>query len=195
MYVRPYPDTLYHHGVKGMKWGIRRDRTKKSKSRKSDRYNFEDKKFHQEKTIVKTKYGETLSLIEDKTPALTRLIAKHSPKIRSELEKSKACTIRDKNGKRIGDLQVYKESKDSLNVVWVGIDDAHRGKGYATAVMKGVTEFAKNNGLSQITLEVPGNSPDARHIYEKEGFVAGEMISDDDDGVWGGLTKMRKKIK
>ena len=41
-----------------------------------------------------------------------------------------------------------------------------------------------------MTLEVPGNSPDARHIYEKIGFVAGEQISDEDD-IWGGLTKMR----
>ena len=44
MYVRPYSDTLCHYGVKGVKWGIRRDRTKKSKLRKSDRYNFQDKK-------------------------------------------------------------------------------------------------------------------------------------------------------
>ena len=41
-----------------------------------------------------------------------------------------------------------------------------------------------------MTLEVPGNSPDARHIYEKLGFVAQEQISGDDD-IWGGLTSMK----
>lgn len=44
----------------------------------------------------------------------------------------------------------------------------------------------------QLTLEVPTNSPDARHIYEKQGFVAGKRISDDD--VWGGLTEMKRKL-
>lgn len=121
------------------------------------------------------------------------MIAKHSPKIRANLENSKNCVIRDKNGNRVGDLQIYKESEDSLNVVWVGVDDAYRGRGYATAVMNGVTNFAKQNGLKQITLEVPGNSPDARHIYEKEGFITGRQISDDND-VWGGLTEMKKML-
>lgn len=34
----------------------------------------------------------------------------------------------------------------------------------------------------------------ARHIYEKQGFVAGKQISSEDD-VWGGLTKMKKKLR
>lgn len=181
---------LYHYGVKGMRWGVRNDH--KPSGRKLGRRAFSDENFHRETVIVKTKNGETLSITEDKTPAFTRLIAKHSPKIRQELERSKTCTIRDKNGKRVGDLQVYKESKTSLNVVWLGIDGKNRGRGYATAVMRGVTKFARDNNLSQITLEVPDISPDARRVYEKEGFVAGERISD--DGVWGGLTRMTKKI-
>ena len=188
-------DEVWHYGIKGQKWGVRRyqneDGSLTSSGKK--RYAFKDEKFHKEKMLVKTKRGETLSITEDKTPALTKLIAKHSPKVRDELERSKVCTIRDKNGKRVGDLQVYKESKDSLNVVWLGVDNSNRGKGYASAVMSGVTKFAKDNNLKYVTLEVPSNSPDARHIYEKEGFVAGETISDPDD-VWGGLTKMRKRL-
>ena len=203
-----------HYGIKGQKWGIRRfqnedgslkaagegryDKTSGSKkpkagSNKKANFEFADKKFHKSDIKIKTKNGDALTISEEKTPKLAALIAKHSPRVREELERSKVCTITDKNGKRVGDLEVYKESKDSMNVVWVGIDDAHRGKGYATAVMKTASKFAKENGCKQITLEVPGDSPDARHIYEKQGFVAGEQLSSDD--VWGGLTKMTKKLR
>lgn len=40
---------------------------------------------------------------------------------------------------------------------------------------------------------VPGISPDARHIYEKQGFEVVGQISDEDD-VWGGLTAMKKNL-
>ena len=197
-----YNNELYHWGIKGMKWGVRRYQNKDGtltpagKKRYSDEYTSSREKtsrFHGEEIVAKSKNGDTLSITENKTPALTRLISKHSPKVREELEKSKICTIRDSKGEKIGDLQLYKESKDSINVVWVGINKSERGKGYAQAVMSSVEKFAKENGLKQITLEVPGDSPDARHIYEKQGFVAGEKISSDDD-VWGGLTKMTKKL-
>lgn len=49
-------------------------------------------------------------------------------------------------------------------------------------------------GCKQVTLEVPGVSPNARHIYEKLGFKStGEVIGDDDD-ICGGLTKMRLEL-
>lgn len=35
MYVRSYPDTLCHYGVKGMKWGIRRKRNTVSSGRRT----------------------------------------------------------------------------------------------------------------------------------------------------------------
>ena len=47
--------------------------------------------------------------------------------------------------------------------------------------------------MEQVTLEVPGTSPNARHIYEKLVFEAVEVISDEDDA-WGGLTRMKLKL-
>lgn len=100
----------------------------------------------------------------------------------------------DANSNKIGDLQLFHESPTSLNITWLGINERSRGQGYAQAAMNMAENYARKSGLKQLTLEVPGISPDARHIYEKQGFKAIGKISDDDD-VWGGLTSMRKILE
>ena len=91
-------------------------------------------------------------------------------------------------------MQLYRENPKSINVVWVSVDSKHEGNGYATTVMKAVVDHAKKQNLDTVTLEVPGISPNARHIYESIGFKAKGKISDDDDS-WGGLTAMELNLK
>ena len=97
-------------------------------------------------------------------------------------------------GKTVGDLQLYREDKKSINVVWVSINEGHEGQGYGKAVMQAVVDHAKKQGLDRVTLEVPGISPNARHIYESLGFESKGLISDENDS-WGGLTAMELKLK
>lgn len=94
------------------------------------------------------------------------------------------------NDVEIGDLTLSQVSDNELNIVWIGIYDKFSGNGYAQLVMKAIINYAKSNGFKYITLEVPGKSPNARHIYEKLGFKVVRTPKSTDD-VWGGLTDMR----
>lgn len=183
MWQYNYSNELYHHGVKGMKWGVRRKRKQDTKY---------DHKNELDKTVLKTKNGSEISLVREPTPRLTKLIAKMSPKVRDTLSRSDIMRIKVK-GEPVGDLQLYKESPTSLNIVWVSVNSKDEGNGYGTAAVRGVIDYAKKTKMEQVTLEVPGTSPNARHIYEKLGFKAEKVISDEDD-VWGGLTAMKLKL-
>lgn len=175
---------LCHYGVKGMKWGVRKKREKSSYI-PSARVTLQGK----------TKHGEPIIARQDKQPTITTFLARHNLKMRKQVENTKAMTLYNKSGNRIGDLQLFHESPTSVNVTWVGIDEKNRGKGYAQAAMKMAEDYARKSGAKQMTLEVPGNSPDARHIYERQGFKeVGVLSTPDDDFVWGGLTAMVKKI-
>jgi hypothetical protein len=55
--------------------------------------------------------------------------------------------------------------------------------------MKAIIDGAKRMGYKKLTLEVPGSSPNARHIYEKLGFV---VVKEEKDEFWDGLTYMEK---
>lgn len=99
------------------------------------------------------------------------------------------------NNEKIGELNLSIISNTELNIVWIEIRDDYRGRGYAQSILKSLIKFAKENKFKKITLEVPGVSPDAKHIYEKLGFKdIGKIDSKDDDIFWGGLSKMELNL-
>lgn len=175
---------LYHYGVLGMKWGVRKDKSIKTIKNRNTKSNFS----------VETKNKERLNLEVDSTSHISKFISKFSKKVADNIERTSLYTI--KKGKdKVGNLQLYKVSPEELNVVWIDINKKFKGNGYATAVIDGIISNAKKDSYKYITLEVPGKSPDAKHIYEKAGFKYVETLSTpDDDFVWGGLTAMRKKL-
>ena len=166
---------IKHYGVKGQKWGVRKD----------------DVAFRR-----KLKNGGELVVTKDPPAGLQKLFSKISPSYREGMTKIHNFTLRDSDGKKVGDASFIEDSPTSLNLMWIGVKSNARGQGYASAAMSGVVKYAKDKGLEKLTLEVPGNSPDALHIYEKFGFKKVDNVTDpEDDMFWGGLTSMELNLK
>jgi ribosomal protein S18 acetylase RimI-like enzyme len=184
---------VQHFGVKGMKWGVRKERTAAEEKARNPITGFGP-----DKVTRKTRSGETLTMTKDKVGPIGQFLGRHSKAYRDLANKEAHLTITDSKGKKVGEASIDRRSKDELYLNWLGIDRHERGKGYATAVMQAGVEFGRQSGAKRLTLEVPGHSPDAAHIYEKLGFkfVAGQKPyhNDPKEGVWGGLYDMELRF-
>ena len=112
--------------------------------------------------------GEGIMLKKAKLGFLGRLLG-HIKFIRKEQEKGVVYEAFFEDNE-IGFIQIFDEGKGVLNISCLYVDKDQRGKGIATLMMEQIIKYAKNSGYSKVTLEVPGASKDARHIYEKLGF-------------------------
>lgn len=170
---------LVHYGVKGMKWGVRRNRS--TLDRKAGRSGgSSDLKVSPDRKSLLNSAGDGIVLNERAPSAILRAAAKFSKPIADSMAKSKVLTIQAE-GKEVGGLTISNDSPESMNIVLITVDKKHQGNGYGTAVMKSTVEYAKANGKKEVTLEVPGTSKAARHIYEKMGFEAVGELGESDD--------------
>ena len=91
-----------------------------------------------------------------------------------------------------GYLQVYEESLEEVNLMWAAVNEKYQGNKIFEQVLLFLFKFFAELGYKEVTLEVPGNAPAAKHIYQKLGFKEIEYLGDDQ--LFEGLTKMKKKF-
>ena len=181
---------LYHYGILGMKWGVRKDRKARQPSARRERYN-KIRNAKMREIEVTTKNGVSVKAIERPTGRVPSFLASLSKTGVEDISNSPSFKI-ESGGKHVGEASFTKVSRDEINLVWLGVKASERGKGYASAIFDAAVEYGKAEGVRKLTLEVPGNAPDARHIYEKRGFKVTKepTAAEISDDVWGGLTYM-----
>ena len=176
-------EALEHYGVKGMRWGVRKERARNLQDVTKGRV--------VERTLSN---GDKFTLSSNPPGKINKALAAVSKNYANSYSKGANLTIRDKDGKSIGNAMFDHKDNGDLYLNWVSIEKSARGRGYATEVMKAAAEHGKAMGAKRMTLEVPGNAPDARHIYTKLGFKdTGKTMGHKND-IWGGLTEMEYRF-
>ena len=158
---------LEHYGVKGMRWGVRKDRDAPKKT--SFRDEIHKQTVGQARTSVVTKNGDRLSVIKEKPSRLGAAIGKMTGTKPPDFVSS--MRIEDSSGKKVGSFQMWRVDKNTVQGEWLEIKKSEQGKGYSKAALQSLLSQAKKDPeIKRVIAQVPQDAEAAKHIYGSLGF-------------------------
>lgn len=79
----------------------------------------------------------------------------------------------EETGERVGTLWIGMRSlgtNSQAYIYFVGVDEAHQGKGYGRALMNAATEAGRRLGATSMGLNVFGDNTRAQNLYRSLGY-------------------------
>lgn len=151
-----YNRWLCHYGVKGMKWGVRRDRYISKNYKKAN--NIYDTLTDKEKYFVTAEKGKKEYVTKDEYHS------KNSQNLFSSIEQDK--------GKPVSVIDLWEGHDKQVDVsIAVRNDPKYRGKGYASrAVERGIQWFNEHPEYERLVWGVDVNNQPSINLAKKHGF-------------------------
>ena len=116
--------------------------------------------------------AETTFLLYEKDER-NRTIEQQRKNIQEQLEKGSLTFVLEDNKKLVGfvwgNIFTANRKKHCMNLA-IAILQEYTGKGYGTKLMNTIEEYAINNGITRLELEVAKTNKVAISLYQKIGF-------------------------
>jgi ribosomal protein S18 acetylase RimI-like enzyme len=171
------PEDILHYGVKGMKWGVRKDQPSGGAKKQSHRERFHEGSPGAIVTRVIAKTGETITVEKEKPSRLAVAIGVLTG--REPPESVSSMVIKDRSGKKVGSFQIWKDDESTVRGEWLSIKKDSQGRGYSRAAIEGLLIAAKKDPtIKSVKAEVPREALAAQHIYSGLGFKKYKTLGD-----------------
>ena len=122
--------------------------------------------------LLKKLDTETTFLLYEKGER-KRTIEQQRKDIQEQLEKGVLTFVLEDNKKLVGyifgNIFTANRKKHCMNLA-IAILEEYTGKGYGTKLMNTIEEYAINNGITRLELEVAKTNKVAISLYQKTGF-------------------------
>lgn len=152
-----WKDELMHYGVKGMRWGVRKERSRSKVN-----------------SIFSTMSGkEKYYLVDDehaKEYATKEMYDRHTSTLA-------ASYIKSIDNKPVAFLDVYNNS--GIGDIAIGVDSRYRGQGNAKALVSRLLSDIKDLPISELRWNVHPENISSIRLAESSGFVKDSQGSTD----------------